>query len=74
METEDVKLHVEMMLADQWCVSSNILPPKLATLVGRIGVAWLVGEDMLGSSLLGFIPFTPVDMPLQSSVFISPAI
>lgn len=35
-EAKDVKLHIEMRLADQWCVSFNLLPLKLATFVGRI--------------------------------------
>lgn len=44
-EAEDVKLHVDMRLADQRCVSPNVLPLKLAALVGRIRV---VSEEWPG--------------------------
>ena len=35
-EAKDVKPYVEMRLAGQWCVSSNLSALKLATFVGRI--------------------------------------
>lgn len=51
VEAQDVKLHIEMKLADHWCVSSNI-SLKLATFIERMRVVVQIVAQLESESML----------------------